>query len=115
PRGDVEAELGREVRDIRGARPVVPVPMIEAWWFLFPAAVEAVRPVAWRGKVSVPSRDVELIDQPKKKLERLTRGSHPYSEADSPAIAAHIRRQRLGPSGSSASYGRFVSMARQLE
>ncbi|MGL5862111.1 MAG: hypothetical protein ACRCY9_12740 [Phycicoccus sp.] len=115
PRGEVEAALAREVRTIDGARPVVPVQMIEAWWFLFPAAVEAVRPVAWRGKLSITPGDVERIDQPKKKLERLTRGSRPYSEADSAAIAAQIRDQRRAPRGSSASYERFVAMARGLE
>ena len=45
PQGTRHAELGRQLSTVDGL-PVVPVQMIEAWWLLFPDAVEAVRPSA---------------------------------------------------------------------
>ncbi|MGH3564648.1 MAG: hypothetical protein ACRDRH_01165 [Pseudonocardia sp.] len=57
-----------------GGLPVVPVQIIiEAGWFLFPDAVEAVRPTAWRGRLPGNSHDVELIAKPKAELCRATR------------------------------------------
>jgi hypothetical protein len=64
PDGAVAATLAQQLTTI-GGYPVVPVQAIEAWWFLFPEAVEAVRPRAWRGKLPRERRDVELINQPK--------------------------------------------------
>src|SRR5262249_42894294 len=92
PDGLAAAELRSQLAPVSG-RPVVPVQAIEAWWFLFPDAVEAVRPVAWRGVMPRTRRDVEMIVRPKNELIRLT-GAHPkpaYSEADSPSIAQKIR------------------------
>jgi hypothetical protein len=52
PDSRVAAELASQISSVRG-HPVVPVQAIEAWWFLFPDAVEAVRPRAWRGVMPV--------------------------------------------------------------
>jgi hypothetical protein len=96
-----------------GGHPVVPVHAIEAWWFLFPDAVEAVRPVTWRGCMPRRHRDVERIDRPKDDLMNRTgaRGGTGYTEADSPAIARKIREQARMPQGSSASYQRLTDLA----
>lgn len=94
---------------------VLPVQMTEAWWFLFPDAVEAVRPQAWRKVMPRVPRDVELIAKPKAELRRLTKRTGTiYSEADSPAIAEEVARQRLSPLGSSVSYDRLPPLARKL-
>jgi hypothetical protein len=45
PNSDVHRQLNQQLTSIPG-EPVVPVQMIEAWWFLFPGAVEAVKPIA---------------------------------------------------------------------
>ena len=96
-----------------GGHPVVPVHTIEAWWFLFPDAVEAVRPGTWRGCMPRRHRDVERIDRPKDELMNRTgaRGGTAYTEADSPAIARKIREQAGMPRGSSASYRRLTDLA----
>lgn len=95
--------------------PVVPVQMTEAWWFLFPDAVEAVRPRVWRGTVPKTNRDVETIHDPKSELRRLTRrGGHGYSEADSPAIAKKIRELSPKQYGRSSSYSRLIATAAAL-
>lgn len=108
-------QLAEQIRPIDGL-PVVPVQTIEAWWFLFPDAVEAVRPSAWRGRMPLTGRDVERIDEPKNELCRVTRTRRApeYSEADSPAIAAHIRRLGLPPMVECASYVRFAVLARTI-
>lgn len=49
PDGEVTAALDKDLAPLGCGHPVVPVEEIEAWWFLFPDAVEAVRPSAWRG------------------------------------------------------------------
>ena len=99
-----------------GGHPVVPVQTIEAWWFLFPDAVEAVRPGTWRGCMPRHPRDVEQIDRPKHELiaKAGIRAATAYSEADSPAIARNIREQGKAPHGSSASYRRLTDLALAL-
>lgn len=72
PDGEVAADLAQQLAALNG-HPVVPVQAIEAWWFLFPDAVEAVRPRAWKGKLPRQPRNVELIDRPKKALRQATR------------------------------------------
>jgi len=86
---------------------------MEAWWFLFPEAVEAVRPRAWRNKLPREAQDVELINQPKKELQRVTRGkSAPeYAESDSPTIAAYIKEKSLTPLCPCKSYDCMVKLA----
>lgn len=113
--GTVEAALAQQIRRIAGL-PVVPVQAIEAWWFLFPEAVEAVRPSAWQGRIPRSRRDVELISQPKVELRRATRTARglEYTEADSPVIASHVRRLGLQPLHTCSSYDRLVAAAQQL-
>lgn len=110
--GRVEEDLGRQLLPVRGV-PVVPVQMIEAWWFLFPDATESIKPLAWRGVLPRAARDVETITNPKKELERLTR-PHAYVEADSPAIAIAVRETGASALGRSASYSRFAVRAGAL-
>ena len=107
PHGMRHAELGL---------PVVPVQMIEAWWLLFPDAVEAVRPSAWGGRLPRKRRDVEVIVDPKAELCRLTRSRRApeYSEADSPVVALHIRRRSEPPMCACPSYERLVVTARSI-
>jgi hypothetical protein len=112
--GAQEALLARQLASLRRA-PVVPVPAvpvetIEAWWFLFPDAVESVNPVAWKGVMPRHRRDVETISKPKVELMRLTRrgpGRLEYSEGDSLAIARRIVSSRAEPVGRASSYQRF--------
>lgn len=83
---------------------------------MFPDAVEAVRPRAWRGALPRRRRNVELLDDPKGELQRATgrRGSQPYAEADSVAVAEGIRRSPAARTGTSASYDRFVALAQRI-
>lgn len=115
PGGSQETRLANQIATVP-ALPVVPVQMIEAWWFLFPDAVEAVRPHAWRGTLPRRPRDVEIINDPKGELVRLTgrRGRHAYTESDCVAIAEAIASLRPARVGVSASYDRFVSLASSL-
>lgn len=50
PSGSVEAQLRQQLRGIAD-EVAVPVEALEAWWLLFPSATEAVRPLAWRGRL----------------------------------------------------------------
>lgn len=113
--GEVELALAQQIRCI-GGLPVVPVQAIEAWWFLFPDAVEAVRPSAWRGRINRSTRNVELISRPKERLVRVTRTRHAptYSEADSPVIAGHICRLGLEPLCACPSYERMTTIAKSI-
>ena len=115
PGETVAATLSGQLASFAG-RPVVPVQATEAWWFLFPDAVEAVRPRAWRGCMPRRQRDVERIDRPKHELIGRTaaRGGVPYTEADSPAIARKVREQAREPHGSSVSYRRLTDLAVSL-
>ncbi|MGH3870353.1 MAG: hypothetical protein ACRDSR_02360 [Pseudonocardiaceae bacterium] len=115
PEGAVAAELARQLATLDG-HPVVPVQAIESWWFLFPDAVEAVRPCAWKGKLSRQPRNVELIDRPKKALQQATRGGRApeYAESDSPVIADYIRKWSLTPLCPCKSYDRMVTLARTI-
>jgi len=83
---------------------------------LFPDAVEAVRPHAWKGKLPRQRRDVELIDQPKKVLQQATKGRHApeYAAPDSPTIAAYIRQRSLIPLCPCKSYDRMVTLATSI-
>jgi hypothetical protein len=113
PSGAVAADLAQQLAALNG-HPVVPVQAIEAWWFLFPDAVEAVRPRAWKGKLPRQPRNVELIDRPKKALQQVTQGRRApeYAESDSPIIAAYIREKSLIPLCPCKSYDRMLRMAR---
>lgn len=113
PNGAVAADLKRQLTRLDG-HPVVPVQAIEAWWFLFPGAVEAVHR-AW-GKLPRRARNVELIDQPKKALQEVTRARRApeYAEADSPTIAKYIREKSLNPLCPCKSYDRLLRIARTI-
>ena len=117
PRGDVAAELTRQLSAVHPqARAAVPVQAMEAWWFLFPDAVRAVRPRAWRSLV-LPRGDVEAVGEPKRELERRTRQvaqKQPYAEADSAAIARAVLDLQLAPAFPCASYNRLKAVAREL-
>lgn len=115
PDGARYQQLAEQLRPLTG-HAVVPVQAIEAWWFLFPDAVEAVRPSAWRGLVPRRSRDVERISNPKAELCRATRtpGAPEYAEADSPAVARNVRRLALTPNASCPSFERLVTTATSL-
>lgn len=115
PTGRVAADLTSQLVEFDG-RAVVPVQAIEAWWFLFPDAVEAVRPGAWKGKLPKKKQDVELIDRPKHALQQATRTRRgvEYAEADSPVIAKRIRDKTLQPLCDCRSYGRLVTTARAI-
>lgn len=117
PTARVEYDLALQIQRLQKGYPVVPVQMIETWWFLFPDAIEAVRPRAWKGKLPRRARNVEKIDSPKAELQRLTgKGNTPeYAEADSRAIAENVRHLSLTPLGTSASYQRFVALARAIQ
>ncbi|MGH3941112.1 MAG: hypothetical protein ACRDTG_21225 [Pseudonocardiaceae bacterium] len=111
----VAADLARQLTTI-GGLPVVPVQALEAWWFLFPDAVEAVRPRAWKGKLPRQPRDVELIEAPKRALQQATkdRRTPEYTESDSPTIAAYIREKSLVPLSPCKSYDRMVTLATSI-
>lgn len=116
PDGAVATALNNDLAPLGCGHPVVPVEEIEGWWFLFPNAVEAVRPSAWRDTMPRRARDVELIRNPKQELQRLTgrRKKARYEEADSPRVAEFVRQLGLQPQGTSTSYHRFRTVARSL-
>ncbi|MFI7521361.1 hypothetical protein [Micromonospora globbae] len=74
---------------------VVPAWEIEAWWFLFPQAVQQTRST-WRSLGQYAGRDVGQIRNAKQELQRALRpsGAKPtfqsYTEADSVLIAEKI-------------------------
>lgn len=113
--GSVAADLTRQLAAL-GGKAAVPVQAIEAWWFLFPDAVEAVRPRAWRRRLPRRKQDVELIERPKEALQRATRTRNgpEYAESDSPVIAEYIRRHSLQPLHHCASYSRLVTTAGEV-
>jgi hypothetical protein len=92
--------------------PVVPAWEMEAWWFLFPAAVASAFP-SWRPLPSAPHKAVDRTKDAKEALRRATgpRGTRRYSEADAPRIASEVRRLGLAerPTGHADAYVRFRS------
>ena len=113
---DSERERLREqLVSIAEAIPVVPVECTEAWWFLFPTAVENVRPAAWRNIMPKSSKNVDTIARPKQQLKEITRrAKYEYVESDSVAIAQYVADEKLSISGSSASLQHLVRDARQV-
>lgn len=116
PEGVVHRLLTEQLASMGNAHGVVPVEELEAWWFLFPGAVEMVRPRAWRGCLPRRARDVETIRNPKQELARLTRSPHSaaYTEADSTSIARAVYENGLTPVGTSFSFRRFEHTARSI-
>ncbi len=115
PEHSVAKKLGRDLSVLTcPGHPVVPVQMTEAWWFLFPEAVEKVNEV-WRNKMSRTARNVDMINNPKEELFRITRATkRSYSEADSPAIAQKIRLLNAEPLGTSKSFDLFHTLAKDI-
>lgn len=114
PGGAEEARLRQQLLAV-GGHPVVPVQMMEAWWFHFADATESIRPRAWRSTLPRAARLVDGINGPKHELQRLTRGTgHEYAEADSFRIARAVRQGHSSKVGTSPSYDRFARMANAL-
>jgi hypothetical protein len=117
PQGRQYAVLAKDLTEQLSAFPAVPavpVQMIEAWWFLFPDAVRAVAPGAWRD-LKLPTGDVETVSDPKRHLVRLTdKTPRTYRESDSEEIAKEILAQGRKPVRTSKSWTRFVDDARRI-
>lgn len=108
----VQTERVMRALSLENAHAVVPVHTIEAWWLLFPGAVNGlVR--AWQ--VQQRSGNVDSIPQPFEELRRATGGGgrRRYEKADSPRVAGAIAAMNVSakPSGRSASYARFRAAA----
>jgi len=109
------------------AHAVVPAWELEAWWFMWPEAVQSVRPKSWRAPDDHLGRRVGLIKDAKEELRRKVvpkelkpekRKSFPhYQESDSPTIARLVREKNLArkPGAKSDSYSRFVSSVDQCK
>jgi hypothetical protein len=101
------------------AHAVVPAWELEAWWFMWPEAVQAVRPKSWRAPDDYLGKEVGKIKDAKEMLKKKVvpkdlkpekRNNFPhYEESDSPKIARQVREKRLAqqPGATSASYARF--------
>lgn len=116
PVGTLERQTSDALRrtGMRSAWAVVPVEEIEAWWLLFPKATEGAKK-SWSGALSANPGNVDAIRDPKGRLRRQTARKSvkaAYTEADSPRIAEYVGaaiEAGKGPSGNSASFGRFRS------
>ncbi len=109
------------------AHAVVPAWELEAWWFMWPDAVQAVRPNRWRAPDDHLGEQVGLIKDAKEELRRRVvpknlkpekRKNFPhYQESDSPAIARQVREKNLArkPGAKSDSYSRFVTSVDQCK
>ncbi len=107
------------------AHAVVPAWDLESWWFMWPEAVQAVRPKSWRAPNDYLGKKVGKIKNAKKELKKKVvpknlkpekRNNFPdYQESDSPSIARQVREKRLArkPGAESASYTRFLSSVDQ--
>jgi len=109
------------------AHAVVPAWELEAWWFMWPEAVQAIKPRSWRAPDDYLGKRVGLIKDAKEELEKRVipknlkpekrKGFPDYEESDSPAIARQVRERGLArkPGARSDSYMRFVSSVDQCE
>jgi hypothetical protein len=109
------------------AHAVVPAWELEAWWFMWPEAVQAVRPKSWRAPDDYLGKKVGLIKDAKEELGKKVvpkdlkpekRKNFPhYQESDSPEIARHVREKKLArnPGAKSDSYARFLSSVDQCK
>lgn len=114
----LRSALERQVAE--HAHPVVPVQEMEAWWFLFPDSLRAVKREAWR-EVRMPTNvNVDKINSPKEDLIRRTRAAsmkHGYAEADSLAVAQKMAAAIAAgtePSNTSRSWKRFTALTKAL-
>jgi hypothetical protein len=95
--------------------------------FMWPEAVQAVKPESWRAPDDHLGKRVGLLKDAKEELGRRVvpknlkpekRKSFPhYRESDSPEIARHVREKKLArnPGAKSDSYSRFLSSVDQCE
>ncbi len=109
------------------AHAVVPAWELEAWWFMWPEAVHAVRPESWRLPDDYLKKRVGLIRNAKEDLEKKIvpknlkpdkrKGFPHYKESDSPKIAQYVRAKGLArkPGARSDSYTRFVASVDQCK
>jgi hypothetical protein len=107
---------GRQMRDACANEgldviPVVPAWEIEAWFFLFPAAVARGFP-SWRRLPERPGARVDFIENAKERFRALTAppgGKRRYVESDGRRIASCIRELGLAdsPVGEAAAFTRF--------
>lgn len=86
---------------------------LEAWFFLWPNAIEATRG-AWKVPRKLRGRDVGQLADPKALMSRdvLQAGAKPqvaYQEKHAPEVAEHIGRRLNEREGKSDSYDRFVA------
>ncbi|WNG26199.1 hypothetical protein F0U62_20845 [Cystobacter fuscus] len=103
------------------AHAVVPAWELEAWWFMWPEAVQAVRPRSWRlpddhlgkqvGRIRDAKEELRRRLVPKELKPEKRKGFPHYQESDSPAIARQVREKKLArtPKASSGSYTRFMA------
>ncbi|MFD5226581.1 hypothetical protein ACFWHT_13250 [Microbacterium sp. NPDC058342] len=120
PDGRVAKALGEKLNALlkTTSHPVVPVQETESWWFLYPDAFRSVNRIAWKGLKLPSKQDTDGIISPKERLIRLTRPTkRTYAEADSLAVAQQMAdavRRGESPLNHSASWSRFVALARSL-
>ncbi|NOK11131.1 hypothetical protein [Corallococcus exercitus] len=109
------------------AHAVVPAWELEAWWFMWPAAVQAIRPKSWRAPDDYIGKDVGRIKDAKEELKKRVvpkdlkpdkrKSFQTYQESDSPAIAQAVQEKGLArkPGAKSGSYARFVASVDQCK
>jgi hypothetical protein len=109
------------------AHAVVPAWELEAWWFMWPEAVHAVRPKSWRVPDDYVGKEVGKIKDAKEELQKKVvpkdlkpekrKTFRTYEESDSPAIARQVREKNLArdPRAKSASYSRFLASVEQCK
>jgi hypothetical protein len=83
------------------AHAVVPAWELEAWWFMWPGAVQAVRPKSWRAPDDYLGKEVGKIKDAKEELKRKVvpkdlkpekrKGYRTYQAADAPGSARRGR------------------------
>ncbi|RKH59789.1 hypothetical protein D7X55_36950 [Corallococcus sp. AB049A] len=109
------------------AHAVVPAWELEAWWFMWPDAVQAVRPKSWRAPDDYLGKEVGRLKDAKEELQKRVvpknlkadkrKTFQTYQESDSPAIARHVREKGLArkPGAKSGSYARFMASVDQCK
>ncbi len=109
------------------AHAVVPAWELEAWWFMWPDVVQAVRPKSWRAPDDHLGKEVGKLKNAKEELKKRVvpkdlkpekrKSFQTYQESDSPAIAQQVREKGLArkPGAKSGSYTRFMASVDQCK
>lgn len=100
------------------AHAVTPAWEMEAWWFLFPDAVQKANP-SWRKPDDYVGKHVGMIRNAKEELKRCVKPPKAkptfrgYQESDAPKIAQQVKVLKLAesPQATSGSYARFRASA----